>query len=63
MRVNSAELSALQCFSWRQGLSGVPGAQQDLAGAIWVPEQAPSLEWAVWMAPGLPHGDSDEACH
>lgn len=63
MRVNSAKLSVLRHFWWRQGLSGVPAVRRDLAVAIWVPEQAPSLERAVWVAPGLPHGDSDEACH
>lgn len=33
MRVNSAKLSVLWHFWWRQGLSGVPAAQQDLAVA------------------------------
>ena len=63
MRASSEKLSVLWYFLWRQALSGVPAVRQDLAVAIWVPEQVPSLERAVWVVPGLPHGDSDEACH
>ena len=57
------KLSARWEFLWQQGLSEAPAVRQGLAVGIWERKQTPSLELAAWVAPGPPHGDSDEACH